>query len=341
MRELQMQRSYLDDEDVETIYFGGGTPSLLTEHQIKHLLELVHDVFIVNRDVEVTLEANPDDLAFSNDKILSLKDFGVNRLSIGVQSFDNDVLRYFNRAHSVDDIFTSVQYARSAGFDNISLDLIYGVQDHNLNAWQNDVRQALKLKPQHISAYCLTIEPKTVFGKLARTNKLIQPDESSTVNQFQFLVQELAKAGYEQYEVSNFSLPGYRSKHNTSYWQRKKYLGIGPSAHSYNRTSRQFNISNNHLYCRSIDEGKIPFEIEELSKADHANEFLMTGLRTSWGVDLKMMIEEHQYDLLEHQKNKIELLIRNNLAFIEDGFLKLSANGLLLADKISSELFIE
>jgi oxygen-independent coproporphyrinogen-3 oxidase len=341
MTEIRMQQSYLAGEIIETIYFGGGTPSLLPELEIKTILELIHDVFIVSSDAEVTLEANPDDISLSIEKLLSLKNSGINRLSIGVQSFDNDVLKYFNRAHTVDNIFTSVQYARSAGFENISIDLIYGVPGRSISDWQKDLRQALRLGPEHISAYCLTIEPKTVFGKWASINKLAPADEPTTVAQFELLLNELRNAGYEQYEVSNFCLPELRSKHNTSYWLRKNYLGVGPSAHSYNGTSRQSNISNNNIYCRSIEEGKIPFEIEHLSRVDHVNELLMTGLRTSWGLDLKILKEEFNYNLLFDQKEKIDVLLQEKLAFAQDGFLKLTPSGLLLADKISSDLFIE
>jgi oxygen-independent coproporphyrinogen-3 oxidase len=339
--EIKMQQRYLAGETIETIYFGGGTPSLLTETQIKNLLELIHDVFIVSSDVEITLEANPDDLSLSIDKLLSFKNSGINRLSIGVQSFDNDVLKYFNRAHTADNIFTSVQYARSAGFENISIDLIYGIPGRSIFDWQKDVTEALGIHPEHISAYCLTIEPKTVFGKWASINKLTPADEPTTIAQFELLLSELKNAGYEQYEVSNFCMPGYRSKHNTSYWLRKNYLGIGPSAHSYNGTSRQFNISNNNIYCRSIEQGTIPFEVEYLSRADQVNELLMTGLRTSRGLDLKILREEFNYNLLFEQKVKIDFLLEKKLAFAEDGFLKLSPSGLLLADKISSDLFIE
>jgi oxygen-independent coproporphyrinogen-3 oxidase len=341
MEEMRMQHNYLEGEIVDTIYFGGGTPSLLTENEIKNLLELIHKVFIVNSNVEVTLEANPDDLSISGEKLLSLKNSGINRLSIGVQSFNNDVLKYFNRAHSADNIFTSVQYARSAGFENISIDLIYGIPGRSISDWQKDVTKALQIRPEHISAYCLTIEPKTLFGKWAAVNKLTPADELTTVAQFELLLKELNSAGYEQYEVSNFCLPGFRSKHNTSYWLRKKYLGIGPSAHSYNGTSRQFNISNNNIYCRSIEQGELPFEIEQLSRTDRVNELLMISLRTSWGLDLKILNEEFNYDLLFEQKDKINILLAKDLAFAEEGFLKLTPSGLLLADKISSDLFIE
>jgi oxygen-independent coproporphyrinogen-3 oxidase len=341
MEEIQTQHNYLEGEIIDTIYFGGGTPSLLKEIEIKNLLELIHKVFIVSSNAEVTLEANPDDLSISSEKLLSLRNSGINRLSIGAQSFDNDVLKYFNRAHSVANIFTSVQYARSAGFENLSIDLIYGIPGRSISDWQKDVIEVLRIRPEHISAYCLTIEPKTVFGKWATTNKLTPADELMIVAQFELLLVELKNAGYEQYEVSNFCLPGFRSKHNTSYWMRKKYLGIGPSAHSYNGKSRQFNISNNNIYCRSIEHGSIPFEIEQLSRADHVNELLMTGLRTSWGLDLRILNEEFNYNLLFEQKEKIDFLVHKRLAFAEDGFLKLSPSGLLLADKISSDLFIE
>ena len=337
-KEIYRQHDYLAGEPIETIYFGGGTPSLLEPTEIRRLLESIHTTFSTVNDVEVTLEANPDDLSL--EKVGALRRVGINRLSIGVQSFNNSNLLYFNRAHNAEDSFTSVQNARTSGFNNISLDLIYGIPKQSLADWKADVGHVIALRPEHISAYCLTIEPKTVFGRQAAKKEFIYADESISVQQFELLTTELAIAGYEQYEVSNFCLPGFYSKHNTSYWQRKKYLGIGPSAHSFNGVSRQHNVANNHTYCRSLNDNIISLEIEQLSLSDKVNELLMTGLRTKWGVNLRTLKDEFNYDLLSEQKINIDVWIENQLAFIEDGFLKLTRSGLLVADKISSDLFL-
>jgi oxygen-independent coproporphyrinogen III oxidase len=261
-------------------------------------------------------------------------------LSIGIQSFQDTVLKFLNRAHNASAAVQCVDQARLAGFQNISIDLIYAIPGQSDEEWKNNIHQALRLHPEHISSYSLTIEEKTVFGRKAAQGRLKAVNDDLAARQLEILVAELEKEGYEQYEVSNFSRPGYQSKHNSSYWKQQKYLGIGPSAHSYNRVSRQYNISNNHLYTRSLKEGKIPFQLEMLSAEDHINEYLLTTLRTHWGSNLEKLKLEYGYDVLQQHDALITNLLAGKLAVIEENFLKLTKAGRLLADKIASDLFL-
>ncbi len=249
----------------------------------------------VTPDVEITLEANPDDL--TSDKLNQLYAAGVNRLSIGIQSFDDTVLKYLNRAHDASMAFNCIPEARKAGFKNLSIDLIYAIPGQDDAAWLTNIKHALEFQPEHISAYSLTIEEKTVFGKWSAQGKLMAPSDDFAATQLELLVTRLNGAGFEHYEVSNFARPGFISRHNSSYWRQKKYLGVGPSAHSYNKESRQYNINNNHLYLKAIAEGKIPATLESLSQADRINDYLLTTLRTSWGTDLQLMKTEFDFDL--------------------------------------------
>ena len=338
VEEIKMQRHYLDGETVSTIYFGGGTPSLLTEEQISLLLQTIRENFGLQSGAEVTLEANPDDL--TSVKLSELKNAGINRLSIGIQSFQDDVLKFLNRAHRGEQARQCVLLAREAGFDNISIDLIYAIPGQTEKAWLENIQKAIELKPEHISSYSLTVEKQTVFGNWAEKGKFIAVEDDVAARQLEMLVEQLERAGFDQYEVSNFSRPGRESRHNSSYWKQEKYLGVGPSAHSYNRVTRQFNIRNNHLYIQSVRSGKIPFELEHLSVADHVNEYLLTTLRTRWGVHLDSLKQQYAYDLLNSHPQFLSELFRQNLAILEDGFLRLTKPGKLLADKISSELFL-
>jgi oxygen-independent coproporphyrinogen III oxidase len=338
VQEVNLQRQYLDGESVATIYFGGGTPTLLTEQQTGLLLQAIRNNFNVRADAEVTLEANPDDLTVA--KLRELKAAGVNRLSIGIQSFQDDVLKFLNRAHDAEQAKNCVALARHIGFDNISIDLIYAIPGQSEEAWRENIKTAISLEPEHISSYSLTVEKQTVFGKWAAKGKFLAVEDDVAAHQLEILVDELERAGFDQYEVSNFSRPGWESRHNSSYWKQEKYLGVGPSAHSYNRVTRQFNIRNNHVYIRSIQEGKIPFELEHLSVEDHVNEYLLTTLRTRWGVNLENLKQQYAYDLLNSHPQFIDELFRRKLAVIENGFLRLTKPGKLLADKISSELFL-
>ncbi len=336
IREIELQRHYLN-EPVETIYFGGGTPSLLTSTEINRLLDTVRKNFTVALNPEITLEANPDDLDLIG--LQALRQLSINRLSIGIQSFQNDVLKFLNRAHDSSQAIQVVHDARAAGFDNISIDLIYSIPGQPESQWLQNIEQAVRLQPEHISSYSLTIEDKTVFGKWAAKGKLTPEPDETAARQLELLVAELHDHGYRQYEVSNFARPGFESKHNSSYWKRKPYLGIGPSAHSYNKSSRQFNVRNNQQYIKSLQQGHIPAEIEVLTRAENINDYLMTTLRTSWGTDLEYLAHELDYNLLTVHGPYIQQLQKENLAAIEGKNLTLTAKGKMVADQIASDLF--
>jgi oxygen-independent coproporphyrinogen III oxidase len=336
-REITLQASYLN-EPVRTIYFGGGTPSLASDEELASLLNEIYSSFQVTGDAEITLEANPDDL--TPEKLQHLKQIGINRLSVGIQSFDDPVLKFLNRAHDGPSGSRCIHDARAAGFDNISIDLIYAIPSQPLKQWVENVRTAINLRPEHISAYSLTIEEKTVFGRWAQKGKMQSPDEIESAEQLEMLIDLLESAGYEHYEISNFALPGYYSRHNSSYWRQQKYVGIGPSAHSFNGLTRQYNVANNYQYIKSIREGEVPSSIEILTRLDHINDYLLTTLRTSWGSDLNTLQVQFNYDLLNERKAYIQQLINGKLAVIEDGALKLTKQGRFVADKIASDLFV-
>jgi oxygen-independent coproporphyrinogen III oxidase len=338
VKEIAMQKEYLGGEKIDTIYFGGGTPSLLSKEEISAILNEIRNTHNVKRKAEVTLEANPDDL--TRERLGDLGAAGINRLSIGIQSFRDDILTFFNRAHNAAEAVRSVEDARAAGFDNISIDLIYGVPGQDNTAWQAGLDEALDFKPEHISAYSLTIEERTVFGKWRTANKLTPMDESLVAEQFEMLMDTLTVRGYDHYEISNFSLPGYHSKHNSGYWNRTKYLGIGPSAHSYDGVSRQFNVSNNSIYVRKIEAGELPSERELLTTSDKVNEYLMIGLRTSAGCDLEYMYEEYGFRLSDSQRRYLEQLKEFGKLELDEGRIKLTNKGKLLADKIAGDLFV-
>jgi oxygen-independent coproporphyrinogen III oxidase len=337
VQEVRLQRHYLSGEIVETIYFGGGTPSLLTPEEISSVTQAIRTTMQVSPDVEVTLEANPDDLSYQ--KLSELFKAGINRLSIGIQSFDNSVLQYLNRAHDAASSFQCIEDARKAGFTNLSIDLIYAIPMQDDEAWTKNIAYVLDLKPEHVSAYSLTIEEKTTFGRWAAQGKLKIASEENAAVQLELLVKKMELAGYEQYEVSNFCRPGFISKHNSSYWKQKKYLGVGPSAHSYNGYSRQHNINNNHLYLQSMALGKIPSTVEVLSREDQINDYLLTTLRTSWGTDFQKLREQLDYDIMEIHGKYIEELVAQDLAYFENDTFILTRKGKMLADKISSDLF--
>src|SRR6478609_2092529 len=326
--EIEMQKNYLQGEKIDTIYFGGGTPSLLSVHHLQILFDAVNKNFTVNSP-EVTLEANPDDL--SKENLEMFKTIGINRLSIGIQSFDNRILKFLNRAHSSHDALLCLERARQAGFNNISIDLIYAIPGQNDDLLKHNINQVVAIAPEHISSYSLTIEEKTVFGKQKKKGIFPVENEESAAAQMEILMEELGKAGFEQYEISNFCKPGFYSRHNTSYWQQKKYLGIGPSAHSYNGSSRQSNISNNSLYIKSIAQGKIPSEVEVLTYANKINEYLFTTLRTTWGCNLNYLLEQLNYDVFKENQPGLDTLIKHQFVTIENNILMLTEKGKLLA----------
>ncbi len=336
--EISIRKKYLGAEPVNTIYFGGGTPSLLDKNEIVLLIGSINRNHGVNADAEITLEANPDDL--TPQKLQDLRASGINRISIGIQSFDDSILTYLNRAHSSQMAIQSLRDARAAGFGNISLDLIYAIPGLTTDAWLRNIETALELAPQHISAYTLTIEEKTAFGKWAARGKLTPVDESVAAEQMEALVSRLSSRGYRQYEISNFALPGFESRHNTNYWKGGKYLGIGPSAHSYDLTSRQHNVSNNHLYVRALLEKKIPARQEILNQSERINEYILTALRTDEGCNLDLLKSNFGYDVTALHSGYLRQLQNNKLILLTDHHLRLTDAGRLLADKISSDLFL-
>lgn len=338
VEELRLQKDFLGNEPVNTIYFGGGTPSLLTKQEVAVLLRAVQLHHSVDPAAEITLEANPDDL--TEKSLTAFKQAGINRLSMGIQSFQDDLLTYLHRAHDSTQARTTFQWARNAGFTNISIDLIYAIPDQHDAKWLLDIEQAIALNPEHISCYSLTIEEKTAFGRWAAAGKLKLVPDDDAAGQLEVLIGQLERNGYEHYEISNFAKPGYYSRHNSSYWKQQKYLGIGPSAHSYNGDIRAFTISNNPLYLKAISSGNVPAETEVLTRENKINEFILTTLRTRWGTNLITLKRIYQHDLLEQNHPYIKDLIDRGLAIMENDTLFLTQKGKFLADKIASELFV-
>jgi len=335
--ELFLQRDYLQGEPIETIYFGGGTPSLLTVKELDTLFTAIHKNYQVGENPEITLEANPDDLSLT--KLEEIQSAGINRLSIGIQSFDEAVLRFLNRAHTAQEAFLCLDLARMAGISNLSIDLIYSIPGQDDELLRKNLEMAIKLKPTHLSAYSLTLEEKTVFGRWASHGKLTAMEENLSAAQFEIVMDTLIQHGYHHYEISNFCIPGYESKHNTSYWQQKKYLGVGPSAHSFDGDSRQFNISNNPLYIKALHENRIPFEREVLTRENKINEYLFTSLRTDRGCSLSYLFTQLEYDLMKKNEPYLDQLLKRKLIEITHDTLVLTRSGKLVADRIASDLF--
>ena len=336
--EIRLQQAYLPDEPLETVYFGGGTPSLLTENELQQVFDAIYRHYSLQADAEITLEANPDDL--TAEKLTELRRLPFNRLSIGIQSFSDTNLQFMNRLHTANEAEISVRKAQEAGFDNISLDLIYAVPNNNHSVWERDLQQAVALQVQHISAYCLTIEPQTAFGNWLKKGKIKPIDEDFAAHQFEMMTAFLANNGFEQYEISNFSLPGWHSRHNSNYWKGSSYLGIGPSAHSFNGSSRQWNVSHNQQFMEAIGSGRVPATQEFLSATDHFNEALLTGLRTKWGVNLHDLKARTGIDFYEKNAETAARFFAENLLFAENDTLKITQKGKLLADKITADLFL-
>ena len=338
-KEIIVRKSYLPTSKISTIYIGGGTPSLLDQFELNLLLTNIYSNFEVDHDAEITLEANPDDL--SKAKLEQIRASGINRLSIGIQSFYEPHLRFLNRAHNASEAEGCVKNAQDAGIENISIDLIYAIpfQDHSI--LERDIQRAFQLNTAHISAYCLTIEPQTAFGNWLKKKKIKPIDEEFSARQFEILISSLAAKGYEQYEISNFARNEQYSRHNTSYWQQKPYLGVGPSAHSYNRVSRQYNVANNAKYLGAIQTDSIPATIEQLSTADQTNEYLLTGLRTKWGVEMGKLDSLSNGVFEKRHQTTVSLFVEQNLISFQNNVITLTQNGKLFADKITGDLFIE
>ncbi|MBF4470647.1 radical SAM family heme chaperone HemW [Flavobacterium sp. HJJ] len=335
-KEIRMRKNEFENEVVETIYFGGGTPSVLQILDIRFLISEISAYYRVSENPEITLEANPDDL--SRDRIIELSKTSINRLSIGIQSFFEDDLKMMNRAHNSAEAKECLEFATQY-FDNISLDLIYGIPGMSNERWKQNIETALSFGIPHISSYALTVEPKTALNKLIQTGKIAKPNDESAQEHFAILVETLEANDFIHYELSNFGKENYFSKNNSAYWLRKKYIGIGPSAHSYDGVSRSWNVSNNPLYLKSIQEDKLPNEIEVLSIADRYNEYIMTGLRTIWGVSLERIEAEFGIDYLNYLRKQAQKYLNDGLLSIENNILKPTSKGKFLTDGIASDLF--
>lgn len=345
-KELVLRKDELQNETIETIYFGGGTPSLLSTEEIQSLLDTIEENFSVIESPEITLEANPDDL--SDAVILELAKSPINRLSIGVQSFFEEDLKSMNRAHNANEAKNCLSMA-TRHFDNITVDLIYGVPKMTNKRWKENLHTLFNFGINHISSYALTVEPKTALDSFIKQGKYPKLEEQVAREHFEILVEETQKQGFVHYEISNFGKPNYFSKHNTSYWQGKKYIGIGPSAHSFNQTHRSWNVSNNAKYIKSLQENVLPNEVEMLTINDQFNEYIMTGLRTIWGVSLSKIENKFGIDFKKRLLKAADKFIQQGLLVIAsetkqsvsiDEILKTTSKGAFLADGLASELFI-
>jgi oxygen-independent coproporphyrinogen-3 oxidase len=335
-KEILMRKNE-SDEVLETIYFGGGTPSVLSPEEINFLIDTVYQNYAVSEKPEITIEANPDDL--SEEKIVAFKKSRINRLSIGIQSFFEDDLKMMNRAHNASEAKKSIEVATKY-FDNISIDLIYGIPGMSDERWRSNIEMALKFNVPHISSYALTVEPKTALKKLIETGKIAPPNDEVAQGHFKILTDRLGENQFLHYELSNFAKENYFSRNNSAYWLGKKYIGIGPSAHSYNGVSRSWNVANNGLYLASVQNNELPLETEFLSETDRYNEYIMTGLRTIWGVSLDRIAREFGNKKYEYLIAQAAKFISDGLLVIEDDILKTTPKGKFLTDGIASDLFL-
>jgi oxygen-independent coproporphyrinogen III oxidase len=334
--EAEREKEYLGGETLNTIYFGGGTPSILETAELELLLTAIAKNYSMAPSIEITLEANPDDISL--DKLRAWKDLGINRLSIGVQSFFEEELKWMKRAHNAEQAIRNLQLARKE-FDNITIDLIYGSPLLTDEMWKQNVERAIEMDIPHLSCYALTVEEKTPLLKLINTSKVANVDNDKQARQFLLLMEWLREKSYEHYEVSNFAKPGFRSRHNSSYWKGEKYLGLGPSAHSYNGNERRWNLPNNNIYMKSINEGKWQREVELLTTTQKLNEFVMISLRTMEGIDLQKLQEQFGVDERARIEREVDKFVKHELAQYDQSCIQLTDKGMLRADGIASELF--
>lgn len=337
-KEILMRQSYLNGAKISSIYFGGGTPSILNKGEIQSLIHTIHNNFKIDIDAEITLECNPDDL--DKKKLLELKEIGINRLSIGIQSFDDADLKFMNRSHNAMEALSCIQFAKETGFENITIDLIYGLPKQTNEKWKKNLEQMLTLDIQHFSAYSLTVEPKTKL-KHQIDKKLVTPlDDKITVEHFNTLLEIATENKFVHYEISNFGKEGFFSNHNSAYWKNKHYLGVGPSAHSFNGSSRQWNVASNKQYIEKLNEDETYFEVEQLSNAQQYNEYIFTALRTIWGVELYYIDNQFGEEALNYFKKQIINWENKGKIKQKKGTYTLSKEGKLYADAIASDLFI-
>lgn len=338
-KEMFFRKEELQNKTLSSLYFGGGTPSILSADEINSLIDEVLKYFSFEKNIEITLEANPDDL--DKNFLNELSKTPVNRLSIGTQSFFEEDLKLMNRAHNASQAEDSIKRAQDFGFENLSIDLIYGSPTSNLDIWKENLHKTISLQVPHISSYALTVEPKTALSNWVKNNKVLSPKESEQNQEFYYMSDFLKENGFQHYEISNFAKKGFESKHNSSYWKYHEYLGIGPSAHSYNgRNERSWNVANNSLYIKELTENKLPKETEILSEKDQYNEMLMIGLRTIWGVDILSLKEKFSEETFVVFEKSIQEKLDEGMLIIEEGHLKIPEKHWFLADGIASDLFI-
>lgn len=336
VRELEIRKDYLDNEEIETIYLGGGTPSQLSQEELEEIFAYIYKVYKVTPDAEITLEANPDDL--TPEYVSMLRGLPINRISMGIQTFQEETLKLLHRRHTAQQAIEAFKRCREAGFQNISIDLMYGLPGETLDTWEQDLQQAIDLHPEHISAYHLIYEEGTTLWNLLEQNKVEEAEEELSLTLFKTLIERLTKAGYQHYEISNFCLPGLHSRHNSSYWTGKKYLGCGPSAHSFDGTSRQWNVSSLDKYLEGIHTSQLDFEIEELDLYTRYNDFVITSIRTCWGMPLSQLRTTYGENLYNYCLRMAKPHIQQGVLEIKEDTLKLTSEGIFISDGIMSDL---
>ena len=335
-RELGMRHDYVEGEEIETIYLGGGTPSQLTEEELKAIFASIYHIYEVKEDAEITLEANPDDL--TPEYVAMLRQLPVNRISMGIQTFQEETLKLLHRRHTAVQAIEAFRRCREAGFRNISIDLMYGLPGETLETWMQDLRQAINLRPEHISAYHLIYEEDTALWRLREQHCVEEADEDLSVSLFTTLIDRLSEAGYQHYEISNFCLPGLHSRHNSSYWTSKKYLGCGPSAHSFNGVSRQWNVASLEGYIKGVEEGELDYEVEELDLYTRYNDYVLTSIRTCWGMSLSKLRSEFGEELYRYCMRMAKPHEDQGVLENREGVLRLTRKGIFVSDGIMSDL---
>lgn len=337
LKEIELRSINADTDIIETIYFGGGTPSLLSIPDIDKILFSLNKNYNISASAEISLEANPDDITI--EKLNGWKKAGINRLSIGIQSFIEKDLKWMNRAHNAGQALTCIHLAKEGGFNNFSIDLIFGVPGLTNSEWEQNIQTVIDLQVPHISSYALTVEPKTALQKMIVLKKKEDVDGDNQAEQYQLLMKRMNEAGYEHYEISNFAKPGFRSLHNSSYWQGKKYIGFGPAAHSFNGNERIWNKANNPLYIQALQQNTLPIEKEVLSESQKLNEYIMTSLRTIEGMDLLFIEESFSIKERERIENIIRDEVNKEQYFLKKNHIILTDEGKLFADGIAVKLF--
>lgn len=338
-KEIFLRKNELESSNLKSLYFGGGTPSILKVDELQSIIDEVLKYFTFDPNIEITLEANPDDL--DKNFLQNLAKTPVNRLSIGTQSFFDEDLKLMNRAHNSGEAESSIKRAQDFGLENISIDLIYGSPTSNMEIWKKNLNKTIELQVPHISSYALTVEPKTALNTWISQGEIAAPKEAEQHEEFFYMTDFLKDNGFDHYEISNFGKPGFHSQHNSAYWKSKEYLGIGPSAHSYNgRNERSWNVANNQLYINSLSQNKLAKETEILTEKDQFNEMLMIGLRTVWGVDLSSLKDKFSEELIEDFQSEIKTKLEDGILAIENNHLKIPGKHWFLADGIASDLFL-